>query len=174
MKVPSFRFGRTTVSAPQLALGIAVHLFVPLLFVFIAWRLDRWAGTSLRWPAAVRVPLGAALVLLAAILEGASLPQFFRLGGSPSPMQPTERLVVSGPYRYCRHPIYIAYGGYVLGIGIAVGSLAVFPVTVVFLLMLACFAKCWEEPMLRRRYGEEFDAYRRRTPFFLPRPRRRL
>ncbi|HQK24363.1 MAG TPA: isoprenylcysteine carboxylmethyltransferase family protein [Synergistaceae bacterium] len=95
----------------------------------------------------------------------------WRLGaGTPMPAAPTQRVVTSGPYALCRHPMYFAavlyHLGFVtmtsgLGPGVAAaGGVAAF---VVF------YARTVEERELEARFGEEYRAYRARTPFLFPR-----
>jgi len=77
--------------------------------------------------------------------------------------------VVTGPYRYCRNPIYTAYIGYVLGPGIMLGLRSSFLVAALFWLYLVAVTKFIEEPQLRLRFGEQFELYRCTTPFMIPR-----
>jgi protein-S-isoprenylcysteine O-methyltransferase Ste14 len=165
----SLQFGRVRVGPWMWALGILVHFIIPGLILFGAWGLDVHFGWRLDWPLWLRVVLGGMVLGLSLWVEGAALPQFFRLGGSPSPLQPTESLVVTGPYRYCRHPIYVAYVGYVIGAGILLGLRSAFLVAGVWWLCLAAQARFVEERSLRRRFGEHFEAYRRTTPSMIPR-----
>ncbi len=105
----SLRIGRAKVGLLALALGAVVHLLLPAALVFAAYGLDRLLGNSLSWGLWVRLPFGAVLLILSVALEGSTLPHFIHAGGLPSPLTPTESLVVTGPHRYCRNPIYIAY-----------------------------------------------------------------
>ena len=87
----------------------------------------------------------------------------------------TEPLVVAGPYRFVRHPMYTGVGGMALGIGVAVART---PALLGAALLCAWFAAVvapYEEKELRALFGEAYDAYRRTTPRFLPirRPRSR-
>jgi len=150
----SLRVGRAKVGLLALALGAVVHLLLPAALVFGAYGLDRLLGKSLSWVLWVRLPLGAVL---------------FILSGLPSPLTPTESLVVTGPYRYCRNPICIAYIGYVVGPGIMLGLRSSFLVAALYWLCLVVVTKFFEEPQLRRRFGEQFELYRRTTPFMIPR-----
>lgn len=165
----SLRFGQIRVSPWMFLLGIVVHFFVPAFLLFEAHRMDlRWGWTS-NWPLWVRLPPGAIIFVLSVALEAACMPKFFRLGGTPSPFQPTQSLIIAGPYRYCRHPIYVAYIGYVIGLGVMLGSQSIFLLAGIWWLALAAQARFVEEPLLRRRFGEQFETYRRSTPFMIPR-----
>lgn len=166
---PSLRVGRVKIGLLALVLGAVVHLLLPAALLFGAYGLDRLLGSSLSWGLWVRLPFGAVLFILSVVLEGSTLLHFVRAGGLPSPLTPTESLVVTGPHRYCRNPIYIAYIGYVLGPGIILGLRSCFLVAVLFWLYLVVVTKFLEEPELHRRFGEQFELYRRTTPFMIPR-----
>jgi protein-S-isoprenylcysteine O-methyltransferase Ste14 len=53
------------------------------------------------------------------------------------------------------------------------GSLGVLVWAGVFFAMNAAWFRLGEEPGLRRRFGEEYEEYARRTPRWIPTPRRR-
>ena len=88
--------------------------------------------------------------------------------GIPAPLDPTQRLVVSGPYSVVRNPMYAAASLYFIGLailsdagillGYAAFMMTAYWVGVVFL----------EEPALARRFGVAFQEYCRRTPRWLP------
>ena len=173
MMVRSVRFGTVEAGLLALALGAVVHLLLPAALVFGAYGLDRLMGKSLEWALWARLLLGAVLFSLSVALEVATLPHFIRAGGLPSPFAPTKSLVVTGPHRHCRNPIYIAYIGYILGPGIMLGLRSSFLVAGLFWLLLGGWTKLYEERQLRRRFGEKFELYRRTTPFMIPRLRPR-
>lgn len=167
------QFGRVRVGLWMLLLGVAVHFLVPGLFLYWAWCLDARWGWTLGWPLWFRLLAGGLTLLLSVGLEGASVSEFFRRGGTPAPFQPAQSLVVAGPYRYCRHPIYVAYVGYLVGPGIMLGLRSIFVLAAVWWVCMAAEARWVEERLLRRRFGERFEAYRRATPFVIPRCWRR-
>jgi len=165
----TIRVGEVRIGPFMLLLGVAVHLLLPVALLYWAWRLNEWWQLPPGIPAWIGVPAGAAILILSVWLEGRAMRPFFQVGGSPSPLQPTWSLVVSGPYRYCRHPIYLAYIGYVVGPGLALGWPATLLVGAVLGAALAVFAWVYEEPCLRKRFGEPYDEYRKTTPFMIPR-----
>jgi len=95
----------------------------------------------------------------------------FTLGeGTPNPTAPPRRLIVKGAYRFCRNPIQLGIMLYYLGLGAllrdtTVGLTAFVVATVLGLL----YHRYVEEEELKRRFGEEYEAYRKRTPFLIPR-----
>ncbi|MEO5325274.1 isoprenylcysteine carboxylmethyltransferase family protein [Mesorhizobium sp. CC13] len=89
--------------------------------------------------------------------------------GTPAPIAPTERLVVGGPYRYVRNPMYVAVLSIILGQAVIFwsASLAVYAAAVG--MAFALFVRFYEEPVLARRYGRAYETYRRHVPGWLPR-----
>ncbi len=94
-------------------------------------------------------------------------------GGTPSPVDPPKVLVVRGPYRYTRNPMYLGVltvlGGWALLFGSA--YLAVYGLGVA-----ACvhgFVRLYEEPHLRRVFGPSYEQYCSEVGRWLPRGARR-
>jgi protein-S-isoprenylcysteine O-methyltransferase Ste14 len=134
----------------------------------IPWFLTNGYGRPLSSP--VMVAVGSILILagLAVLLH--SFARFaFEGAGTPAPIAPTERLVVSGAYRYVRNPMYVAVLSIIFGqtLLFADGSLVVYAGVVA--VTVFTFVKLYEEPTLARRYGDEYQAYRRAVPGWLPR-----
>ena len=84
-------------------------------------------------------------------------------------MAPTERLVVGGIYRHVRNPMYVAVLSIILGQALLFSSWAVFGYGIVAAAAMVSFVRLYEEPTLARRYGAEYEAYRRAVPGWLPR-----
>jgi protein-S-isoprenylcysteine O-methyltransferase Ste14 len=89
--------------------------------------------------------------------------------GTPAPVAPTERLVVGGLYRYVRNPMYLAVAAAIVGQALVLGQLILVPYAAAFVVAVAAFAHWYEEPTLHRRFGEQYDAYRRAVPAWWPR-----
>jgi protein-S-isoprenylcysteine O-methyltransferase Ste14 len=89
--------------------------------------------------------------------------------GTPAPVAPTEHLVVGGIYRHVRNPMYLAVLGVVVGQALLFGSAPLVVYAVIVGAAMAAFVHFYEEPVLARRYGAEYEAYRRAVPGWLPR-----
>ncbi len=90
--------------------------------------------------------------------------------GTPAPFDPPRRLVVRGPYRYVRNPMY-------LGAGLALAGAALFYETGVlwayaggFLVLTHLLVVLYEEPTLRRTFGEDYETYCRQVRRWWPTP----
>ncbi|CCV15739.1 isoprenylcysteine carboxylmethyltransferase family protein [Mesorhizobium sp. STM 4661] len=116
------------------------------------------------------VPIGWVLIATAAALLLHAFARFALEGlGTPAPVAPTERLVVGGIYRYVRNPMYVAVLSIVLGQALLFSSWALVAYAAIAGTAMVSFVKLHEEPTLARRYGAEYDAYRRAVPGWLPR-----
>jgi len=84
-------------------------------------------------------------------------------------MIPTQRLVVVPPYAYCRNPMILGTVLAYLSIGAFLGSASAVGIVLVLGMLLIAYVKLVEEKELRLRFGPEYEAYLRSTPFLLPR-----
>lgn len=89
--------------------------------------------------------------------------------GTPAPVAPTERLVVGGLYRYVRNPMYVAVGAVIVGQALLLGRPVLFGYAAVYFAAVASFVHLYEEPILERRYGAQYEDYRRDVRAWLPR-----
>ena len=116
--------------------------------------------------------LGGALIVLAAPLFFRFLAGFVREGrGTPAPIAPTQHLVVGGPFRWVRNPGYVAVVAVVVGQALRFGSGAVLAWAAFLAVAFHLFVVFYEEPTLRRQFGQEYEAYCREVPRWLPRRR---
>jgi Phospholipid methyltransferase len=70
--------------------------------------------------------------------------------GTPAPIAPIRRLVVGGPYRYVRNPMYLAVTAVIVGQALAFGQLWLLLYAAAVGAAMAAFAHGYEEPTLRR------------------------
>ncbi len=93
--------------------------------------------------------------------------------GTPVPLAPPRKLIVTGPYRYCRNPMQLGAVVYYFGLGTLLSSVWIgILMLVIGLIMVWLFQSFLEEPELEQRFGQEFDEYRAKTPFIFPKLRR--
>ena len=130
-------------------MGYAVHRFAPLRLWGDPPRVARLVGWGL---VAAGVLLGASAVRL-----------FRRAGTTPNPTRPTTALVLHGPYRFTRNPMYLGLGLAYLGAALLVNS--VWPVVLfpAVILLVQRWVIAPEEAYLERKFGAEYRAYRARV-----------
>lgn len=88
--------------------------------------------------------------------------------GTPAPFDPPRQLVVAGPYRYVRNPMYIGAVLALAGAATFYGSLRLLGYVGVFLLAAHTFVVLYEEPTLVRLFGEQYRAYQTHVRRWLP------
>jgi len=144
-----------------------------LFFSLWFWLLPEWLGfrtgsfedISWRWLAAVPSVLGFAVALRCVWDFG------WTGRGTPVPVVPPQRLVVVGFYRYVRNPMYVGFAVGWIGLWIVFGraSLAAIVGVAAAALAVHLFVVFYEEPTLHRKFGADYDLYRRNVGRWLPR-----
>ena len=89
----------------------------------------------------------------------------YQLGGSPPRI--VDKLIVTGPYRFVRNPMYTAALCIALGLSCLTQSLACFAVFCVYLALILLLIPMEEEGM-RQAYGEQYVTYQRKVKKLLP------
>lgn len=136
----------------------------------ISWWLTGW---RVREPLPYWLPLRVLGSILLAAGVAALVHAFWRFVveglGTPAPVAPTERLVVGGLYQYVRNPMYLAVGATIVGQALVLGEPILLLYAALFAVAVATFVHWYEEPTLRRQFGEEYEAYQRAVPAWWPR-----
>jgi protein-S-isoprenylcysteine O-methyltransferase Ste14 len=83
----------------------------------------------------------------------------------------TETLTTGGPYAYVRHPLYVGSFVHAVAFCLMSGRWESFLVVPPLFAALYGAAVAIEEAMLRKLFGEQYEAYSRRVPRFIPRLR---
>jgi protein-S-isoprenylcysteine O-methyltransferase Ste14 len=154
------------------SLGSAIFLVLaPGTVVGLApWWICRWRFERL-FAGWLPLRMVGGLLLAAGILI--LLDSFVRFAvqglGTPAPVFPTRRLVVTGLYRYVRNPMYVAVVAAIAGQGLIFGSLHVLEYAAIAWLICHLFVIAYEEPALRSTFGAEYERFCREVPRWLPR-----
>jgi protein-S-isoprenylcysteine O-methyltransferase Ste14 len=112
-------------------------------------------------PHALATPLGIVLVVAAVIVFAGSVGKF-RAAGTPVPgNKATTAIVRSGPYRFSRNPIYLAFSLLQLGIAIWINSLWLVATLIASVAVMACIVIPREEQYLERRFGAGYLDYKK-------------
>ncbi|HKA86920.1 MAG TPA: isoprenylcysteine carboxylmethyltransferase family protein [Haliangiales bacterium] len=145
-------------------------LFVAFFLVFLPARVLEWSGLRAPPAAGAAQVAGIAIVVAGGALCLWCILAFATIGrGTPAPFDPPRRLVVRGPYRFVRNPMYLGAGVALAGAALYYRSPSLLAYVGVFLLALHLLVVLYEEPTLARTFGEEYDAYRARVRRWLPR-----
>ena len=88
--------------------------------------------------------------------------------GTPAPFDPPRRLVVRGPYKYVRNPMYLGAGAALVGAALFYETSALWAYAAGFLVLMHLVVVLYEEPALRRTFGEDYEAYSRQAHRWWP------
>ncbi len=146
--------------------SILASLYFALMFfvlgpgsVLYLTREDAFA-TAAPTAMAIGVVVIVAGNLVVARLVGA----FIREGdGTHVPIDPPRHFVRSLAYQRLRNPMYLAYVVIMLGEALFFGSLALVIYALVFWLIAHAYVVFREEPLLRQRFGEDYESYKARV-----------
>jgi len=89
--------------------------------------------------------------------------------GTPAPIDAPRVLVVKGLYRFTRNPMYVGVAAMIAGQAGYYRSASIGIYLLIVLLAFHTFVRLYEEPTLRRLFGEQYEVYCRTVPRWLPR-----
>ncbi len=146
-------------------------LFPGFLAGYVPWR---WFGLRdvaldarqpLHWIGGLAIAAGTALLVVCIV-------EFARRGrGTLSPADPPRRLVVQGPYRHVRNPMYLGVSLALLGGVLLARSGALLAYWAAWFAAVNLFVLGYEEPRLRRQFGAGFVEFAAHVPRWMPRLR---
>lgn len=144
-------------------------LFIGLMIVFLPARVLEWSGVTRPAGIGGAQIAGGALVVLGGVIALWCVVGFGLEGrGTPAPFDPPRRLVVRGPYRFVRNPMYVGAVLALVGGALFYRSAAMVGYAALFLLGTHLMVVGYEEPTLRRKFGAEYEAYCRRVGRWWP------
>jgi len=127
--------------------GLVLDAIYPVAF------LPSWATQELGWP----------LVGAAGLLAASALWAMRRAGTNVSPNAPSTALVVEGPFRVSRNPVYLAGALLLVGVATLNNALWVLLLLPLALIVVQRGVVAREERYLERRFGAEYLAYKARV-----------
>lgn len=147
-------------------------LFIAFLLIYLPARVLSWSGIAR--PAALAGPqiIGMITAGAGALTALWCIFTFVWIGrGTPAPFDPPRNLVIRGPYRFVRNPMYIGAALALAGAALFYQSPPLLAYGLAFLLACHLFVVSYEEPTLRRAFGAEYENYSRRVRRWWPRLR---
>jgi protein-S-isoprenylcysteine O-methyltransferase Ste14 len=151
-------------------LGSAIFLVIApgTLAVYLPWYFTQWQFEPPLLP--VARGLGGVLIVAGLPILLDSFARFALQGlGTPAPVMPPERLVVTGLYRHVRNPMYVAVTALIVGQGLLFGSVTVLEYGAVVWAGFFLFVVAYEEPALGEQFADEYKRYRANVRRWLPR-----
>jgi protein-S-isoprenylcysteine O-methyltransferase Ste14 len=144
-------------------------VFAGFLLIYLPARVLAWSGISR--PVTIDAPqiIGMIVGSFGALVALWCISAFVWIGnGTPAPFDPPRRLVIRGPYRFVRNPMYTGGGLVLAGAALFYESTLLLAYGALFLLAAYLFVKWYEEPTLRRTFGQEYQAYCHRVRRWWP------
>ena len=154
-----------------LLLPFTVTIVVPTLILARARAARLGWGLPAPWQL---LPLGAGALSIAVGLRllAQTIGLFASEGrGTLAPWDPPTRLVVRGVYRRVRNPMISGVFAILLGESAIAGSRSLAVWCAIFAALNMTYIPLLEEPQLERRFGEDYRAYKRNVPRWIPRRR---
>ncbi len=149
--------------------GMLTFLAMCVVVIWGSTKVDALIGIRVTAFSTLRQILGWPLLVLGFILMYWTLIFFFRERGTPFPLNPPRNLITTGPYAVSRNPMLFGWFISFFGIGLLLGSIALFLIaTPLLIAIFTTFITRIEEPELQMRFGEEYIEYTKRVPRFFP------
>lgn len=154
-----------------LLLPVMVTVVIPTILIYWTGRVN--VGWSMVLPFnLLPIIFGLVLICLGLALMVRTIRLFATTGrGTLAPWDPTEKLVVRDVYRHVRNPMISGVFCVLLGEAVVLGAPPVLYWFVMFVIVNAIYMPLVEERGLLRRFGEEYKAYKRHVPRWMPRLR---
>jgi protein-S-isoprenylcysteine O-methyltransferase Ste14 len=157
-----------------LALGIGALIFpimIPVFLIIVLPQVDNYFGISSFFNGLGNIIIGVMAIIIGGIVAIWTIViQINLASGTPFPMLPTKKLLIVGPFKYCRNPMTLGTIVAYTGIAILVGSYTALIAVAIFAAILISYLKIIEEKELQMRFGSEYIEYKKKTPFIIPIP----
>lgn len=151
---------------------IYATFFISILFVFLPSRVLALSGVGSPANTGFEQVLGIMLTAAGAALGAWCILTFVFVGkGTQAPFDPPRSLVIRGPYRALRNPMYAGATLALAGVALYYGSVGLLGYTVLFWLATHLGVVLLEEPHLRKSFGRVYEDYCAQTGRWWPRPR---
>ena len=143
--------------------GANVHIPPPLVYIgfIVLGALLQYTIAPIPFPgdAWIRI-VGVIIVVAGLALIFSALATFRRTGQDPKPWTPSPELIVQGPYRWTRNPMYVGLTCILVGLGLALNNLWFLLLAAVALLVVHFIAVLPEEKYLNEKFGSSYKEYR--------------
>jgi protein-S-isoprenylcysteine O-methyltransferase Ste14 len=153
-------------------LGSALFFVIaPLVLAgFVPWWVTQWEFRPAFFGVDLTRILGGILIIVGVPGVVDSFARFALEGlGTPAPIAPPQKLVVTGLFRYVRNPIYIAVVAVILGQALLFGDPRLLWYGAILWLFFHVAVVMFEEPALKQTFGAEYESFRANVPRWIPR-----
>jgi protein-S-isoprenylcysteine O-methyltransferase Ste14 len=148
---------------------IIVTIILPLL---INRTEQRQFSRPLIAPSVLQIMAGVLVGLAGLALMISSIILMIRIAKSTiMPWDPSQNLVVVGPYRHLRNPMILGVILLLLGEALVLSSYGISLLAMAFFILNTVYFICFEEPQLEKQFGEAYRQYKAHVPRWVPRIR---
>ena len=142
---------------------------IPTVLVILLPQVDKIIGIASFYNGLINMIFGIIAITLGGFIAFSTIiAQIRYASGTPFPMIPTKKLLVIGPFKYCRNPMTLGTVMLYSGIVVMIGSYTALLFVVLLFLILLAYLKLVEEKELELRFGQEYLDYKKETPFIIP------
>lgn len=129
----------------SIMLGFVINYFVPIRIL----------------PKVIHIPLGIIILIAAIRILVLCVDRFQKAKTSISPYKPVKSLIMKGPYKQSRHPMYFGRALGQLGIGVLFGNIWILLMLIPGLIFIWYGVIVPEEKYLEQRFGKKYLDYKR-------------
>jgi protein-S-isoprenylcysteine O-methyltransferase Ste14 len=143
----------------------SVKIIPPLVYlagIVIGFLASVWMPTKVA-PNLLGWTVGGILIFCGAVLTGSAVSKFKDTGTTARPDRAASTLVIAGPYKITRNPMYLGMAFVYAGIAIAGQSVWALILLPVVLILIRRRAIEPEEAFLERRFGTDYIAYKEKV-----------
>ena len=149
--------------------GFIFWIVIPIFIIVVSSYVDQWFHLSKFHYGLINPVIGSLFIVAGWLFANWTIRVQFSVGkGTPIPLMPTQRLLITGPYTYCRNPMALGTTLFYLGIAIWLRSISALGLGLVYSVGILIYIKLIEEKELGERFGSEYLEYKKRTPFLIP------
>jgi len=166
-------------SKKQRAIAVVFGAFIfwvviPFFIIVFSCYIDQWLRLPRFCYGLINSVIGLVFMVIGWLFANWTVRVQFTVGkGTPIPLMATQKLIVKGPYAYCRNPMTLGTNLFYLGVAIWLGSLSAIWLSLVYPVGILIYIKSIEEKELETRFGSEYLEYKKKTPFLIPGIRKR-
>ena len=158
-------------------IGIIFWFGLSVAFVFASLWLDKLLPVHLHFSLPANLFLSVPILVIGSVLGLWTIYTFIKARGSPVPLNPPKKLIITGLNSRMRNPMLLGWFLMLFGVGILLNSISlIFIFTPIFILLNILYIKTIEEKEMEKKFGEQYLKYKESVPMFIPRfcGRRRL
>jgi protein-S-isoprenylcysteine O-methyltransferase Ste14 len=150
--------------------GFIFWIVIPSFIIMVPGYIDQWLHLPKFRYGLINSVIGLMFMVVGWLFANWTVKVQFTVGkGTPIPLMATQKLIVKGPYTYCRNPMTLGTDLFYLGIALWLGSISALGLGLVYPVGILIYIKLVEERELEERFGSEYLEYKKRTPFLIPR-----